>query len=134
MAFASAEEAALAGDRTSAETKVLTSVQSGPHAAVLITSPGWPQPDLVFCYQDQTGWTEGSSTTGATVWSHAEDDPPGVGQLVCWHEAEPGSQRVRVLFRGRTIERPVEDGYVIWIADSIAEEHVDDEAQFTWLP
>jgi hypothetical protein len=134
MSYATPEEAALAGDRTNSETRVLTSIRTTETSAeVVIASPGWPQPELVSCYLDASGWTEGRSGTGRTTWSRTDDDPEGIGLLVCWHEAEPGAHAVRISFSGRTIERPVENGFVIWAVNDIPEDRWDDPADFVWL-
>jgi hypothetical protein len=67
--FPTPEQAALAGDNIDAETSVLASAVSTSNAALLVMSPRWHRPDLVLCHQDETGWLEGWSTSGSTIWS-----------------------------------------------------------------
>ena len=67
MAFPTPQEAALAGGHTSAETHVLAQAVGEDDAVIILMSPGWPQPDCVFCRRVEGGWVEQSTTSGQTV-------------------------------------------------------------------
>jgi hypothetical protein len=133
VGFQTPERAALAGDKIDAETSVLAYAISTSNAALLLMSLRWHHPDLVLCYRDETGWVEGSSTSGRTIWSQTEDDRE-VGVLISWGRARSGESALRVTFHGETSTVPVTNGYYIWTVEGVARADIDDPAEFQSVP
>lgn len=129
----SPQDAALAGDHTSPETRVLAQAVGDRNAVVILMSPGWPQPDCVFCRRSEDGWVELGTTSGQTVWSSSDDDE-NLGVHASWGRAKPGAVAAVVTFRGTTIEIPVENGHYVWLVEGLPIEAVDEPVEFRWLP
>jgi hypothetical protein len=131
VAFRTPQEAALAGDRTSAETHVLVQAVGDDDALIILMTPGWPQPDCVLCRRTEDGWVEQGSTSGQTVWSSRDDDE-SLGVLGSWGRAKPGAAAAIVTFRGVTVEIPVEHDHYAWLVEGVAIEAVDEPVEFSW--
>jgi hypothetical protein len=133
VGFATPERAALAGDRTTTDTFVVTSATTENDAIVILMSPGWPGPDWVHVRRYEDGWEEGSSGDGHTIWiGNGDDDDDEVGVLTSWGDAPPSATSARVTFHGTTTEVPVGNGHWAWIVDGVREVDWDDPAEFEW--
>ncbi len=133
MGFRTPQEAALAGDRISAETYVLAQAVGKEDAVIVLMSPGWPQPDCVLCRRFEDGWLEQGSTSGQTIWSSRDDDD-SVGLLASWGRAKPGATGAVVTFRGSTFEIPVEHGHYAWLAERVPVDAMDEPVEYVWRP
>jgi hypothetical protein len=133
VAFPSPHEAALAGDHTSPQTRVLAQVVGENDAVVILMSPGWPQPDCVLCRRSDGGWIERGTTSGQTVWSSSDDDE-SLGVYACWGRAKPGAVAVLVTVRGATITIPVENDHYVWLIEGVPIDVMDEPVEFRWLP
>jgi hypothetical protein len=133
VAFRTPQDAALAGDRTSAETRVLAQAVGEDDAVIILMSPGWPQPDCVLCRRFEDGWVERGTTNGQTVWSSRDDDD-SLGLLASWGRAKPGATGAVVTFRGSTVEIPVEHDHYAWLVERVPIEAVDEPVEFVWRP
>ena len=134
MAFRTPQEAALAGDRTSAETRALAQAVGEDDAVIILMSPGWPQPDCVLCRRVEDGWIERGTTSGQTVWSSRDDDDDSLGLLASWGRAKPGPTAAVVTFRGATVEIPVQHEHYAWLVERVPVEAVDEPVEFVWRP
>ena len=133
MAFRTPQEAALAGDHTSAETYVVVQAVGEDDAVVILMSPGWPQPDCVLCRGFEDGWVEQGTTSGQTVWSSRDDDD-SLGLLASWGRAKPGATAAIVTFRGATVEIPVEHDHYAWLVERVPIGAMDKPVEFIWGP
>ena len=133
MAFRTPQEAALAGDRTSAETYVLAQAVGEDDAVIIVMSPGWPEPDCVLCRRFENGWVEQGTTSGQTVWSSRDDDDR-LGLLASWGRAKPGARAAIVAFRGVTVEIAVEHDHYAWLVERVPIEAMDEPVDVIWRP
>jgi hypothetical protein len=132
VAFPSPEEAALAGDHTSAQTRVLIQAVGQHDAVVILMSPGWPEPDCVLCPRSSEGWIERVTTSGHTVWCSSDEDET-MGFHASWGRAKAGAKAVLVTFRGTSVEIPVENDHYVWLVEHVPIEAMDEPIEFRWL-
>lgn len=138
--FSTPQRAAI-GDIPEVHCRVVASAVSGDAAYVLLDTgtEANPYPYGVHCYRENRLWYEaGGGNSGG--WALL-DKERGTGTLAFWEEAAEGADAVRIRYKARTHELPVQEGYFLFVRWHVPSDHVQDIVQAlafringTWQP
>lgn len=129
MPFETPTAAALGYRDLPPDVEVLALAEAEFHAGVVLTAPGWAQPEVVLCHRDADGWEPHSMGSGGTHWS-LTDEASNTGVMIDWGKAESGGLAYDVTFQGATRRVPVTNGHYIWIVENVTDDALDEPAEF----